>query len=131
MAVDLGVPYAGHITDLARPLDMHDARVAYYDGTGHFDPSLAVNLPKGFVVSRRYLSAAYAAKEIEIAVSIALGRHGFGQHFTPEQPFHIIVVGDPHVENYSTEALKHELSIFADKHAGHMVLDGFTAPVIH
>lgn len=78
-AKELGVPYAGH---LAVAPNFHNARVAYYDASGSFDWSRVKNLPAGFRISRKYLSPDYAKTEIGIAVSIAMGPHGYG-HIIP------------------------------------------------
>lgn len=105
-----GVPYAGHIelSEMSRPADFHIARVAYYDATGHFDPSQVAGLPPGFVISRRYVTPAYAKQEAEIAVNIALGDHGFGELITPDEPFHFVAIGDKR-SGIAAELLQNEL----------------------
>jgi hypothetical protein len=131
LAEQLGVPYRGHIKteDMTRPSDMHNARVAYYDGTGKFDPSRVPDLPPGFVISRRYLEPAYAAEEANVSVSIATGDHGYGELITSEEPFYIIPVGDPDDPNFSVEKLSVELDELVKKSGGRVKVMGFTKPV--
>jgi len=90
-----GIPYVGHITaqEMNRPSEMHDARVVYYDGVGDFDYNSVNDLPKGFIISRKYIEKDYALDELGVSVDIAQGGHGFGDLFTEENPFHIIVIG--------------------------------------
>lgn len=118
MAQMLRVPFLGRIADgqLKRPPEIHVARAVYYDGTGHFDPS-KLSLPAGFVVSRRYISdPAYAQSEVEIAVKIAHGNHGFGELFTADSPFYLVAVTDPQNGSISLGQLVKELSLVASKH---------------
>lgn len=130
LAERLGVTYKGHIgiEDMKRPHGLHIARAAYYDATGKFTPSQTNGLPPGFVISRKYLEPNYAKKEAEIAVSIALGKHGFGEKFTKELPFIIIPIGAPNNPNTSLDKLKAELEQIALKNKGRVIIDGFTAP---
>jgi len=93
LSEETGIPYAGHIDHLARPEAFHDAVACYYDLTGSFDPSKVTELPKGFVVNRGFLPAEYAKKELEVAISIATGDHGYGELITSENPFLVVVVG--------------------------------------
>lgn len=127
------VPYLGHIQkkELKRPPEAHVARVVYYDGTGRFDPSQVKELPKGFVVSRRYLRGDYAAEEVTVSAGIATGDHGFGRRITNEEPFMVIVVGDPSDPAYTVEALTKEVEGVAQHYGGRVVVDGFVAPEQH
>lgn len=119
-----GIPYKGHIQkeDMARPADLHIARCAYYDDTGVFDGSRVASFPKGFVISRAYLSAAYAQKEATIACRIAFGHHGFGDLFTVDQPFRLIAIAGSEAR---LAELKKELDTVATEFAGRVVVDGF------
>lgn len=129
LAEAAGVPYLGHIEkrELQRPAETHVARVVYYDGTGHFDPSRSSVLPKGFVVSRRYLPLEYAKEETNVAISIATGEHGFGNRITAEEPFLVIVVGDPHDPLYSVHALQEEVMDLVNGLDGRVVIHGMHA----
>lgn len=71
-------------------ISFHAARAIYFDNTGEFN--VTEELPAGFVISRKYLNKEYAQEELKIAISIALGDHGFGELFTVEQPLLIIAV---------------------------------------
>lgn len=94
LAKRLKVPYNGHIpiAKMARPRGRHIAAAAYYDATGEFDYSAISTLPVGFIISRKYLDDDYAKTELKTALKIALGSHGFGQKFSKELPFLIIVL---------------------------------------
>lgn len=92
LALRLDAPYKGHITDLARPKEFHNARIAYYDGSGKFDPFKIKEIPDGFIISRYYLDSEYAREELKIALSIAFGHHGFGDKFTKDNPFIIVPI---------------------------------------
>lgn len=125
IAGKLNVPYKGHVTleQMHRPAGFHIARVAYYDGTGQFDPLKISELPAGFVISRKYLDPEYARKETEIAFSIANGNHGFGGKITKEEPFLIIPIGDSRNSQFSYKTLKKELHKFAGNDK--ILIDGF------
>lgn len=130
IAAKAGIPYKGHIGigEMKRPSGLHIARVAYYDGTGKFDCSVDDNMPAGFVISRRFLEKDYALEEAKVSVSIALGGHGYGELITKDDPFLIIVIGDPSNPEFSVDKLKAELSGIEKVHAGRVMIDGFVAP---
>lgn len=132
LAQAAGVPYLGHIEKLARPQKFHIARVAYYDATGVFDPENAPELPKGFVISRRWLEPEYAKKETDIAITIALGPHGFGGLITKDFPLILTAIGNPDEihQSFSQAELKKELSSLVAPYDGRVIIDGFDAPLI-
>ena len=127
----LGVPYLGHIDSdqLSGPAEFHIARVAYYVGSSHFDPSRVEGLPPGFVINRGYLSPKYAKFEADLSVKIATGEHGFGRLITKETPFLLIVVADLKDQSASLKQLKAELSPIEHASGGRVRVDGFTAPI--
>lgn len=128
LAKKLGVNYCHlPLTEMARPAGLHVARVAYYDGTGNFDPSRVPELPAGFVISRRYLKPDYARRECEIAISIALGHHGFGELFTKDTPFILVVVGDSKEPVSSFRSLRGEIESLIHPYHGRVIIDGFQA----
>lgn len=131
LAEQAGVPYKGHIDfdQMNRPKETHDARVVYYDGTGKFDPTLVNGLPKGFVISRRYLDPKYSQQELEIAISIALGHEGFGDKFSRENPFWILTVGNNQDKHLSGEILSKEVAEVLKNKKGRVTSFGFSAPV--
>lgn len=95
LAQVLGIPYLGSIplTEMARPSHLHVARAVYYTGQ-EFDPT-RIGLPKGFQIDRFIISdSQYAQYEVELAVSIAMGSHGFAGKFTAESPFYLVAVGN-------------------------------------
>jgi len=106
--------------DMERPVEFHNARVAYFDGVGGFNPSKEVGLPMGFVIERAYLPPEYAAEELRVAVNIAFGHHGFGEMFTSAEPFVIIVFAknEEELNNFKNEissALAGDKNFVADK----------------
>lgn len=115
------------LSEMARPAGLHVARVIYYDGTGKFDPARVPEVPPGFVISRRFLTKDYAMKECEIAVSIALGDHGFGKLFTPDEPLLIIVIGHPTDTALTLEKLKPEVQPLAIAQGARLAVDGLVA----
>lgn len=106
VAEELGVPYKGHIIELARPKELHNARVIYFDGTGSFNPSAVDGLPAGFVVSRKFMTTEQAKSETGIAMSIAFGDHGFGKKFSEQEPLLVVAIG---AEELTTAQLLKEL----------------------
>ena len=70
----------------------------------------------------------YAFVELKVAINIAFGHHGFGEKFTAENPFIIVVVSGNEAELNSlkkeiaqTIAQDEETKIHADK----IKIDGF------
>jgi len=114
----LKVPYKGHIAsaEMARPKNFHPARVTFYDGIGAFDPSRVKGLPTSFTVDGRYHEPHQAIEQARLSVKIALGSHGFGERFTPEEPFVLIAVRD---------GLKEELKPLAKEFKGRVIIDSF------
>lgn len=82
-----------HVTaeDMERPVAFHNARMVYFDGIGGFNPNKEVGLPMGFVIERAHLEPSYTAEELKVAISIAFGHHGFGDLFSKENPFVVMV----------------------------------------
>ncbi len=94
----LGIPYEGSITasDMRRPAHVHIADTFYVDGTARgFNPNLVDGAPLGFVHSRGIFgSAEVGQRQVELGIAIAMGPHGFGERFTTEHPFHVVVITD-------------------------------------
>lgn len=78
--------------DMERPVAFHNARVAYFDGIGGFNPNKEIGLPMGFVIERAFLPDTYSAEELTVAVNIAFGKHGFGELFSADHPFIVVVM---------------------------------------
>lgn len=126
LATKIGTEYKGmiKIADMARPSGHHVARFTYIDSTGTFNPSVE-GLPKGFVISRRYLEGEEMIFEADVSISIVLGSHGFGDRITAQQPHALIVIGN---DGLSKEALIGELVPLVAKYNGRVIVDGCTAP---
>lgn len=121
-----GLPYKGHISinEMKRPSGSHIASVIYYDATGKFD-NTTPGMPSGFVISRKYLETDYAKKELEVALDIALGGHGFGHLFTTELPLHVIIFSDNSAD-LSIGKLAKEIEPVTSKHGSRIVIDSIT-----
>lgn len=124
----LKVPYKGHIpiSQMARPSGLHIATVAYYDATGKFDFSPIQELPEGFVISRKYLEAGYAQEELNTAISIALGHHGFGRRFSAKTPFAVVILSDSN-DNLSRDQLEGEVKAAISSFQDRVVLTAIDA----
>lgn len=112
LANKLGVSFLGriHASEMTRPMGLHTARVIYYDGSGHFNPGEVLGLPQGFVISRKLISDInYAKREVEVAVKIALGDHGFGKLFTDKSPLYLVAVTDMEPGSTDVDVMKKEL----------------------
>lgn len=94
--------------EMERPAEFHNARVVYYDSVGGFNPNKEIGLPMGFVIERQHVPAEYAQEELKVAANIAFGHHGFGNLFSPELPFVIIVLASNQqdLENLKKEVEK-------------------------
>lgn len=94
--------------EMERPAEFHVARVVYYDGVGGFNPNKEIGLPMGFVIERKHLPADYSLEELQVAVNIAFGHHGFGEdRFSPDLPFIIIPMSD---NQENLEELQNEIT---------------------
>ena len=104
--------------------DFHYARVCYYDATNRFNNEHVqdLTLPEGLIVGRDNMSPESAIEEARIAIGIMLGEHGFGNLFTPKDPFVLVAIGNTPKE---VEALKSELEkLKSDR----VIVEGFVAP---
>lgn len=70
--------------------EFHNERVVYLDGTDSISLEGA-DLPRGFILSGFGFSEGETAEELKALCGIALGDHGFGERFTKENPFRVIV----------------------------------------
>lgn len=74
------------------PEESHVARVVYIDMTGKFNPGAVEVLPGGFVISGT-LGIQHAIEQLEVALTIAFGDHGYAERLNQTTPFEIVVVG--------------------------------------
>lgn len=110
-----------HITteEMDRPADWHDASSIYLDFTGRFQPHRVPNLPKGFVISGSLLRPDDLLSEIRLTAGIALGKKGYGDRFTAEQPLAVVIVGE--TDHSYEEAIQKIQIDFGDRLAIHSV----------
>lgn len=106
---------------------IHDERALVIEETLKFNCAGWSEFPPQFISSAAALglSDAYLEKEMKALTGIALGDHGFGNRFNPDNPFYIIVCAK------DQEQLNHLLKIgqtvvkdFGDR----VKVDGFIAP---
>jgi len=91
----------------------HVARAVYYDGTGKMTSTKG--LPRGFVVSRRFLPRHYAQVEVATAVSIAMA-HGYGDLFCDPHPIALVAIGkDGNQTAELREELEHSLTLMTEQ----------------
>lgn len=90
LADKLGILYDGHVK--VETPGLHVARAIYYDDSGNFRAD-AEGLPRGFMIDRQLSSLGDAQANLELAITIAMGGHGFGERFTEKTPLLIIPVG--------------------------------------
>jgi len=126
-AAQEGLPYINIPEErMSRP-KYHDAQVCYYDGTGRFNYLGVEGLPKGFIISRKYLTKELALKECVLVLSIAFGDHGLGPVvLTNENPFWLVAIGDSEKE---LRILKKELRGLEHGFDNNVVADGFVANI--
>lgn len=124
-----------HAKELARMLGaehghikvdgLHNGRAIYFDYTGKYDKSVLKEMPNGFIASAPSfnLSADYCKEELSILSGIAL-EHGFGEKFTSESPFYIIIIAE---NGEQLNEGKQLAELAAEKFDGRVVVDGFIA----
>jgi hypothetical protein len=110
---------------ICRPDGFHSAVAAYYDGSGGF--SLLEGLPRGFVVSRKAFST--GPSDLAFYLKIAFGSHGFGELFTPQSPFHVVVLGHPTDATVPMSLLKKEAEAASQPYGSRVKLESVLAVV--
>ncbi len=128
LAERLGVPYSVINKDqMVRPPEFHIARYALYDAA-EVNSVEKLGLPPGFIISRGILNTKEALADTAIAISIAIGAHGFGNLITTENPFVLIAVGKAGDDQFSTKSLMAELKQLEKDFNHRIMIQGFTAP---
>lgn len=91
-------------------IHLHHARAIYVDGTGCFNPQL-LDIPAGFLVSAKYHpNIEYTKQEVNIAIGIALGGHGFGKEYFSKEPLIVLVIGSKSDPSLSSNTLIKEIT---------------------
>ena len=129
IAKKLNLPHR-HIPapEMKRPPELHNAFYAIYDATGSFNRDRVPEMGPGFVTSPKYFSSAKA--DLELAVKIALGGHGFGKKFDQENPFVLVGVYDPSNTSLSREQILADLQEVQNKFpADYVKIDLIDAPM--
>jgi len=98
----------------------HRERAVYYTSID-LDPSKEKRLPTGFVINREYTDAEHALIALRVALQIAFGPHGFGELFSGNQPFLVIVVAATQKE---VDSLAQEVSASVARYGDRVKVDG-------
>lgn len=123
LAKQLGATYE-HLTMQEMRSDFHNERAICFDGTGKFNPAILSEMPGHFVCSGYGfgLSEEYMQAELETLAGIALGNHGFGNKFTAEDPFYIIISAKDDAQLKTMELVAKKV---ADKFENRVKVRGF------
>lgn len=98
----------------------HNARAIVVDGTGRFNPPL-LGFPAHFLLSAFYEpSLEYTRAELEVALQIALGEHGFGKERFSEQSLAIILVAG--IDEYNIDNLLMAFASTVKKYKNYITL---------
>lgn len=110
------------------PKEFHNAQCAYIAFTENFNVQAAgETLPPGFVVSGTAVDLDHVMAQVGVAVSIAFGGHGFGDRFTKENPFLLVIVGNTDAD-IARIAAHPVLQGLVQENGGRVKIDGFVAP---
>lgn len=115
-------------TEMKRPVDFHNARMIYVDGTGKFQFTESKDLPRSFVVSPAYFPMPTAMNDLAIALSIAFGSHGLGDKFTAAEPLVITVIGHPKKQALSIESLVAQVFEIAKPYGDRVKIETYQPP---
>ena len=115
---------------MQRDNTLHEAVAVYYntDGDVLFDASRVKDandaplLPKGFTIDAGALGEENGLRELDVAINIALGDHGFGSRFDHKHPFHVVLVGNDNDQKHKT-AVENFLNEQSAYRNGKIVID--------
>ena len=88
----------------------HPAIGVIYQGVDMDPFQIDSELPKFFGINRNHTPKKYALEELQIALDIAFGDHGFNDLFDEENPFYIIVAGNPNNPDLCADILCSEVN---------------------
>ncbi|MCK5332960.1 MAG: hypothetical protein KAJ24_00470 [Candidatus Aenigmarchaeota archaeon] len=88
----------------------HPAIGVIYQGVDMDPFQIDPELPKFFGINRNHTPKKYALEELQIALDIAFGDHGFNDLFDEENPFYIIVAGNPNNPDLCADILCSEVN---------------------
>ena len=119
--------------EMSRSKEFHNARTVYFDLTGEFNPGkLGDVVPKGFVVDYGDVVSSnednevqnYPFAELRVTFSIAFGDHGFGNRFTKDNPFIVVIISSSEKE---LEVIKERIESkeLPEEHKDNIKVDGF------
>lgn len=110
------------------PKEFHNAQCAYIVFTENFNVQAAGEvLSPGFVISGTAVDMDHVAAQVGVAVSIAFGSHGFGDRFTKEHPFVLVVVANTEMDVQKIASDPVLQGLVAENN-GRVKIDTFVAP---
>lgn len=126
LAAELGAEHEFlDMKDMAN--DYHNETAIVLDQTGKFDSTNLAGFPAHFVCTGAGLgfSEGYMKSELATLAGIALGHHGFGERFTKQNPFYILVAANSYPELSHWEGVAREaISEFDER----VIVRGFVRP---
>ena len=114
--------------------DFHPETCSYVVLVDRFTLKNAEGYPAGFQISapskNRVVSHEDLVAQVQVAIDIALGEHGFGDRFTTATPFTIVVVANDEAEvnAMQTDA---DLQAVVEPYKGRVVIDGFVPEAVY
>jgi hypothetical protein len=103
--------------------ELHGERAIYFDSTGKINIDAVAELPEGYIFTDMpKISDDVTEKELSALCSIALSDHGFGERFTINNPFRIIISG------HNTEVVERQKEIakkVAEQFVGRVKVESF------
>ncbi len=111
---------------LSVDLNFHPETCAYLSFTDNFSLKEAPDFPVGFEISTAPVSTEDFIGQVELSLTIAFGDHGFGDSFTKDTPFSLVVVAnnEEELQRVKTDV---SLAVLLEKYDGKAVIDGFVA----
>lgn len=108
-------------------IDFHSEACVYLELTDRFSLRDTSSFPTGFQVTVPVVSLSDAFAQVDVSLNIAFSDHGFGNRFTRDVPFSVVVVAKSSEELRSMQ-LNHELMQLVARYDGRAVIDGFVLP---
>jgi hypothetical protein len=90
-----------------------------------FNPYLVPGLPHGFVINGGFEEGDYSAEEVDLALAIAFGEHGFSELFTSDTPCVLALIT---TIGHVSERLMEKLARSITKYQGRVYMVEFNQP---
>ena len=111
---------------LSVDLNFHPEKCAYFSFMDNFSLKETPDFPVVFEISTAPVSTEGFIEQVELSLTIAFDDHGFGDRFTKEAPFSLVVVvnNEEELQRVKTDV---SLAVLLEKYDGRAVIDGFVA----